>query len=87
MSYQVTWTRRADRRFSRLPQDIRQRVLEAAKALGKDPRPRGVQPLRGEMEGLFRIRVGRSYRVVYEVDDDRRVVTIVNVGSREGIYG
>lgn len=43
--------------------------------------------LKGELASLWRIRVRGSYRMVYEIDDDRRLVTIINVGTRGGIYG
>ena len=34
---------------------------------------------------LYRIRIG-TYRVVYEIDDNRKTVTIVTVGHRGDVY-
>ncbi|MGE3601636.1 MAG: type II toxin-antitoxin system RelE/ParE family toxin [Dehalococcoidia bacterium] len=36
--------------------------------------------------GYYRIRVG-DYRVVYGVDDDTRVVTVVIVAHRRDVHG
>ncbi len=38
-----------------------------------------------EFEGLTSARRG-PYRVIYEVDEDRRLATIVNVGHRSDVY-
>ena len=54
-------------------------------ALAEEPRPPGSKKLRGE-EGFHRIRVG-DYRAIYRVEDDRRVVLVIDVGNRKDIYG
>ena len=85
--YELLWTGRADKAFKRLPENVQQRIREATEALRETPRPAGTEKLRGRLEGLYRLRIRRSYRVVYEVDDTNQRITIMNVGSREGIYG
>ena len=54
-------------------------------ALAEEPRPTGSKKLRGA-EGLYRIRVG-DYRAIYRVEDDRRIVLVIDVGNRKDIYG
>jgi mRNA interferase RelE/StbE len=54
-------------------------------ALAEEPRPPGSKKLRGG-EDLYRIRVG-DYRAIYRVEDDRRVVLMIDVGNRKDIYG
>ncbi|MET9023706.1 type II toxin-antitoxin system RelE/ParE family toxin [Actinopolymorpha sp. NPDC004070] len=49
-----------------------------------EPRPHGAQALQGR-SGLLRIRVG-DYRVIYEVQDARLVVLVVDLGHRRDIY-
>lgn len=85
--YRIEWTRRAARRFDRLPQDVQRLMARKVDALAQDPRPAGkTTKLKGDLEGLYRIQVGIHHRVVFEVDDTERVVTVENVGSREDIY-
>ncbi len=81
--YEVITPRRVQRVIAALPTTDSRRVLMAIKALADSPRPPGATKLRGE--DLWRIRVG-DYRVVYAVEDQRLVVTIVRVGHRREVY-
>ena len=86
MAYILIWEKRALKQMRRIPADIQVRITRTVKALADDPRPGGVVKTKGELKGLWRIHVGRSYRVLYGIDDDRLVVTIISVGPRESIY-
>jgi mRNA interferase RelE/StbE len=50
----------------------------------KDPRHFG-EPLKGDLAGLWRYRVG-DFRIVCEIQDDRLVVLALSVGHRREIY-
>ena len=50
----------------------------------KNPRHFG-EPLRGEMAGLWRYRVG-DYRIICEIQDQQLVVLALAVGHRREIY-
>lgn len=57
--------------------------MEKLKALQENP---GLgKPLKGKLRGLRSLRVGK-YRIIYQVDEDSRVVRIITVGRREAIY-
>ncbi len=83
MSYRVEILRRAAKALSKLPPRDYERVRDAIRALGSDPRPPGCKKLVGR-DG-WRIRVGR-YRVIYEVEDVIRVVTVLDLGHRKDVY-
>ncbi len=83
MSYSVEVLRRAQKALARLPQQDYQRVRDAIGALAEDPRPTGCKKLTAR-EG-WRIRVGQ-YRVIYEIGDAVRVVTILDVGHRRDVF-
>ena len=61
----------------------RQRIVAKIRSLATNPRPPGCQKLSGANK--FRVRQG-SYRIVYSVDHDRLVVSIVRIGHRRDIY-
>ena len=84
MSYRITVLRRAAKSLSKLPAKDYARTRDAIRALGEEPRPAGCKKLVGR-DG-WRVRVGR-YRVIYEVDDDVRVVAVLDVGHRKDVYG
>ncbi len=81
--YEVVIPRRVRRRIARLPESVYRRVLAAIRGLREEPRPRGSLKMTNRDER--RMRVG-DYRVIYEVDDEERVVTILQVGHRRDIY-
>ena len=53
-------------------------------SLGEVPRPPGCKKLKGD-EKTWRIRSGR-YRILYQIDDSAKVVTVVGVGHRKDVY-
>ena len=55
-------------------------VLKALLDLGENPRPRGYDKLEGS-EGIYRVWVGRDWRVLYSIHPDRNELTVeaVNV--------
>ncbi len=66
-----------------LPPGIKRGVKQALRALSADPD--AGEPLRGELEGLWRYRV-RRFRIVYRPDKTRRVLEVFAVGPRRTIY-
>lgn len=83
MSYTVLILRRAQKEVAKLPNEAYERVRDSINALAQEPRPPGCLKLTGR-EG-WRIRVGQ-YRVIYEVDDTQRIVTVFHVGHRRDVY-
>jgi mRNA interferase RelE/StbE len=82
--YAVTFARSARRELEALEPRYVARVLARIEALAAQPRPAGAKQLQGA-ERLWRMRVG-DYRVVYDIDDRRRVVDIVRVRHRRDVY-
>lgn len=44
-----------------------------------------IKALKGILSGYYRYRVG-DYRVVYEIDDNKNIVTIILIAHRSKIY-
>jgi mRNA interferase RelE/StbE len=61
----------------------RQRIVERIEKLTEDPKPSGSQKLAGEES--YRVRQG-NYRIIYTIEDDVLVVTVVKVGHRKKVY-
>jgi mRNA interferase RelE/StbE len=66
------------------PRAVRARIVSRIQGLAQTARPRGSQKLAGEAE-RYRIRQG-AYRIVYSVDDERRMVEVVKIGHRREVY-
>ena len=81
--YKVELRRKAQRNLDRLPRDDFNTVLEAVRNLISTPRPKGVEKIKNA--GLWRIRQG-DYRIVYSINDDLKMITILRIGHRREIY-
>ncbi|MGQ0635737.1 MAG: type II toxin-antitoxin system RelE family toxin [Planctomycetaceae bacterium] len=75
----------ARRNLKRLHGAIRRRIADGIDALADDPRPPGAVRLAGDVDNLWRIRVG-DYRIVYRIQDDRLIVLILRIGHRRDVY-
>jgi mRNA interferase RelE/StbE len=82
--YAVSIRDSAAKAIRKLPRDIQRRVTSAAEALAANPRPSGAVKLTGHRD-LYRIRVG-DWRIVYAVDDPRRIVDVRIVAHRREVY-
>lgn len=82
--YRVEFTSAAARAIRKLPKNVRSRLLDAIEALGDDPRPTGSKKLPGTALA-WRVRAG-DYRVIYEVEDDALLVTVVRAAHRREVY-
>ncbi len=81
--YKIDVRRRAQRGLDKLPESDFQAVIEAIKDLAQTPRPRGIEKVKST--GLWRIRQG-DYRIIYAIDDNEHLVTVVRVGHRREVY-
>ncbi len=66
-----------------LPPEVKRGVKATLRAVTADPTIG--EPLRRDLEGLWKFRV-RRYRMVYAVDRTARIVRIFAVDHRRGIY-
>ena len=83
--YQIDITPEGLRHLHKLPEKVRAAAIEMMLgALSQAPRRVG-KPLLGELAGLLSARRG-DYRVIYEIDDERLVVTVHRVGHRRDAY-
>lgn len=80
MSYQIVIEKRAQKFIRKQPRPQQERLLRAISKL-----PEGdVKQLQGN-DGLFRLRVG-TYRVIYTIDNNRLVITVIDAGNRGLVY-
>ncbi len=81
--YRVLIKRSAEKEMDRLPARVFERVAKAILRLEREPRPMGSRKLRGVQN--YRLRTG-EYRVLYSIDDQKRVVEVIAVGHRREVY-
>jgi len=84
MTYRVTITSTAVKERKRLDTTSRKRVDAALVNLLENPRPHGAKKLAGSQHD-WRVRVG-DYRILYEVDDSGRLITVWRIAHRREVY-
>ena len=82
--HEVYLERAAEKDLKKLPGEIFQRIITHIKSLAETPRPPGCRKITGTKND-WRIRVG-DYRIIYEVDDNVRVVKVMRVRDRREAY-
>jgi len=83
MSYKVFIRRSAQKELAALQREHYDNVKTSIRGLSTEPRPGGCRKLTGR-DG-WRIRIG-DYRVIYEIDDGNKTVTVLHIGHRRDIY-
>ena len=85
MSHRIEFRPAALRGLKKLPRSAQQRISKAIGLLEENSRPPKSEFLQGQLRGYLRIRTG-DYRIIYCIDDDARVISIVKIGDRKDIY-
>jgi mRNA interferase RelE/StbE len=83
--FDIDWAWSALRSLDRLPHKIGKACIEFIYGgLAENPRRVG-WALRFDLDGKHSARRG-DFRIVYEIDDHRRVVTVLAIGHRSDLY-
>ncbi len=83
-SYEVRVTRSAEKELGSLSKVLVSILWQRIKVLADQPRPMQARKLRSA-EKAYRLRV-RSYRVIYSIDDEQKLVTVTAIRHRKDLY-
>ena len=80
----VVFTSQAEQNLAKLDKQIAQRILKKIRWLAENLGTLTPEPLTGQFEGVFKLRVG-DYRVLYTLEDEDSVV-IRLIKHRREVY-
>ena len=83
MIYKVDVEKRAAKVLEKINEPEYSRLKTAILSLAKEPRPYGYRKLKGR--DAYRITIG-TYRIIYDVIDNRLLVKVIALGHRKDIY-
>ncbi len=85
MNYQVIILRSAQKDLAGLARRVAmlQRIARKLRSLAENPR--GTDTIKLIAEDSYRTRVG-NYQIVYTIDDEARIVTVVHIEHRSDVY-
>ena len=86
MVWQIKFTEKANKAFSKLDKAIQRRVLDKLKEISKHENPKDVgKALVGNLSGLWRYRVG-DYRIVCSLEQTEIIILVVDIDHRRQVY-
>jgi len=82
-SYKLLIKTSAAKELESVPSKDRRRIVKKIQSLSSDPRPSGCEKLSGGEK--YRIRQG-NYRILYTIQNDVLIITVIRVGHRREVY-
>jgi mRNA interferase RelE/StbE len=83
--YNIEYAERVEGSMAKFPKHDKKAIFDKIDSLTTDPRPPGVEPLHGELKGLYRVRIG-NYRVIYAINDNKLLILIIKIAKRGDVY-
>jgi len=79
----LEWKEGAINQLQNLDSNLARRIYKKVDTLKNDPFTKNIKRLKGEK--AFRLRIG-DYRVIFDIDQKKRIITILRLGHRKNIY-
>jgi mRNA interferase RelE/StbE len=83
--YRVVTTKSFDKALARLPLNWQKRIVAKIKEVAADPYAPNNNLTKLQGRDGYRLRVG-DWRVIYELQDERLVMLVLDMGPRGDIY-
>lgn len=84
MKYEVYINKSVYKDIRSFPKHYIIKIKSSILGLSFNPRPSNSKKLSGS-DNTYRLRVG-NYRIIYEIEDKIKVVSVVKVGHRKEVY-
>jgi mRNA interferase RelE/StbE/toxin YoeB len=87
MSYKLAISIEADKKFKKLKKKAKKRLQIINKKVQEIlQNPHHFKPLRGDMKGARRVHINKSFVLVYEIDEKKKLVKILDCDHHDKIY-
>jgi mRNA interferase RelE/StbE len=83
--YEIVFTKQADKALRKMPRNLARLIQEKLNHIAADPYAKHNNTTKLQNRPGYRLRVG-DWRVLYEILDDRRVILVLKIGPRGGVY-
>ena len=87
MGYSLELSEAADEKFRKLAKKDRRRLEIINRKVQQILEfPHHFKPLHGDMHGAHRVHIDKSFVLIYEVDEQRKMVRILDYGHHDAVY-
>ena len=83
LKYEIYFKSSTEKELYNLDLKLVKQILSKIEFLSLNPRSRGAIKLKGDI--AYRYRTG-DYRIIYEIDDNRKAITIFRIRHRKEAY-
>lgn len=83
--YKLDFSNQGKKHLQALDKITGQRIFDKLKWLIENVGGVEHLQLKGKYSGLYKLKVG-GYRVIYEIDHQRKIITVHKIGHRRDIY-
>lgn len=83
--YKINFSPQGEKSLQLLDRETGQRLLDKLKWLAENINVINPLPLHGSLSGFYKLTVG-DYRVIYELNHSKKVITVHKIGHRCDIY-
>lgn len=80
--YETVFTKKGEKDFDSLTDDLKERVAHVLERISIDPY-KYIRKLKGGK--LFRTRVG-DYRIIIDIDENKKKIVVLRIGHRKNVY-
>jgi len=83
-SFKIKWKSSSERDLKKIDRQYILKILKAAESLTENPFPVQSRKLK-DSESSYRLKIA-DYRVIYQVDSPKKVITIFHIRHRKDAY-
>jgi YafQ family addiction module toxin component len=87
MTYTVDISDQLDKQFTKLRKKDKKQLEVIDKKIQEIVKnPYHFKPLRGDMHGARRVHIGKSYVLIFEIDEKQRILRLLDFNHHDVIY-
>jgi mRNA interferase RelE/StbE len=88
LAYDLRIAPAGERAIDKLSPGIQGAVLDKTAELGREPRPADCRKIRAlpARHEVYRVEVGGTHRILYQIKDETAWILVVKVADREDVY-
>ncbi|MFH1770183.1 MAG: type II toxin-antitoxin system mRNA interferase toxin, RelE/StbE family [archaeon] len=87
MNYKLFIEDKVDKKFFKISKKNKKQLLSInKKILQIQQNPFRFKPLKGELSGLRRVHIDKSFVLIYEIDEKNRLIRVLDFDHHDNIY-